>query len=157
LFLDATGVAVGQVVQAATTVAEGVVVSNRRNRRAMIALAAGAVLLTGCSSAQEPEVRQVARTFEDPSGDAEMRCDLLAPATRAAFEESESAPCTEAVQDLPLHGGAVESIEIFGGDAQVKLAGDTVFLTETSAGWRITAAACRSKGEAPYDCEVDGP
>jgi hypothetical protein len=136
---------------------EGVVVSNRRNHRALIALAAGAVLLTGCSSAQEPEVRQVARTFEDPSGDAEMRCDLLAPATLAAFEKSKSAPCTEAVQDLPLEGGAVESIEIFGGDAQVKLTGDTLFLAETRAGWRITAAACRPKGEAPYDCEVDGP
>ena len=131
--------------------------SNRRNRLALIALAAGAVLLTGCSSAQEPEVRQVAHAFEDPSGDAELRCDLLAPATRAALEQSESAPCAEAVEDLPLQGGAVESIEIFGGDAQVKLAGDTVFLTETSAGWRITAAACRPKGEAPYDCEVDGP
>jgi hypothetical protein len=132
-------------------------VSNPRNRRAMVALAAGAVLLAGCSSAQEPEVQEVARTFEDPSGDAEQRCDLLAPATRAAFEKSESAPCAQAVEDLPLQGGAVESIEIFGGDAQVKLAGDTVFLTETSAGWRITAAACRPKGEAPYDCEVDGP
>jgi hypothetical protein len=138
-------------------VAGGIVVSNRRKHRALTALAAGAVLLTGCSSAQEPEVRQVARAFEDPSGDAELRCDLLAPATRAALEQSESAPCAEAVEDLPLQGGAVESIEIFGGDAQVKLAGDTVFLTETSAGWRITAAACRPKGEAPYDCEVDGP
>jgi hypothetical protein len=133
------------------------VVSNRRERRALIAVAAGAVLLTGCSSTQEPEVGEVARAFEDPSGDAELRCDLLAPATRVAFEKSESTPCAEAVKDLPLQGGAVESIEIFGGDAQVKLAGDTVFLTETSAGWRITAAACRPKGEAPYDCEVDGP
>ncbi len=131
--------------------------SDRRNRRTMIALAAGATLLTGCSSAHQPEIERVARTFEDPSGDAEQRCDLLAPATRAALEESGSAPCTEVLQEVPLQGGAVESVEIWGGDAQVKLAGDTVFLTETSAGWRITAAACRPKGEAPYDCEVDGP
>ena len=37
-------------------------------------------------------------------------------------------------------------MEIWGGDAQVKLTGDTVFLTETSAGWRITSAACTPAG-----------
>jgi hypothetical protein len=132
-------------------------VDTHGGRRLVTALAAGAVLLTGCSSAHRPEVEQVAGTFEDPAGNPEERCDLLAPATRAAFEESESAPCTDAIQDLPLQGGEVRSVEIWGGDAQVKLGDDTLFLTETSAGWRITAAACRSQGEAPYECEVDGP
>ena len=120
-------------------------------------LAAGAVLLTGCSSASQPEVEQVASAFEDPSGDPGQRCDLLAPATSAAFEQDESAPCTDAIEDLPLGGGGVESVQIWGGDAQVTFSGDTVFLTETSAGWRITAAACAPRAEAPYDCEVDGP
>jgi hypothetical protein len=129
----------------------------RRSRRAVTALVAGAVLLTGCSGAHEPDVARVARTFEDPAGDPEERCDLLAPATRAAFEKSASAPCAEAVQDLPVQGGDVVSIEIWGGAAQVKLGGDTLFLTETGAGWRITSAACRPQGEAPYACEVDGP
>ena len=128
-----------------------------RNHRLPIALVAVAGVLTGCSATQEPEVQRVASSFEDPSGDPEARCDLLLPATRAAFEQSESAPCTEAIQDLQLQGGSVESIEIWGGDAQVKLAGDTVFLNETSAGWRISSAACSPQGEAPYDCEVDGP
>jgi hypothetical protein len=122
-----------------------------------VAIAAGIAALPGCSSAHAPEVERVATAFEDTSGDAEARCDLLAPATRAAFEQSESAPCGEAIGDLPLQGGDVESVEIWGGAAQVRLAGDTVFLTETSAGWRITAAACRPQAEAPYDCEVDGP
>jgi hypothetical protein len=130
----------------------------RRSRSAvLLVLAAGALVLSGCSSAHEPEVEQVATMFEDPAGDPEARCDLLAPKTRAAFEQSESAPCTEAIEDLQLQGGAVESIEIWGGDAQVRLAGDTVFLTETSAGWRITSAACRPQADAPYECEVDGP
>jgi hypothetical protein len=128
-----------------------------RARGVLVVLSAGATLLTGCSSASQPEVERMAGEFEDPAGDPEGRCDLLAPATRAAFEETESAPCAEAIADLPLQGGRVESVEIWGGDAQVKLAGDTVFLTETSAGWRITAAACRAQGEAPYQCEVDGP
>jgi hypothetical protein len=133
------------------------VVDVRRSHRLAVALAVGAAVLSGCSATQEPEVQRVASTFEDPSGNPEARCDLLVPATRAAFEESESAPCTEAIQDLPLQGGTVEAVEIWGGDAQVKLAGDTVFLTETSSGWRVTSAACRPEAEAPYDCEVDGP
>jgi hypothetical protein len=124
-------------------------------RRAVVLCAA--VLLAGCASSSEPEVEQAATTFEDPAADPEARCDLLAPATRTAFEHSESAPCAEAIQDLPLQGGRVESVEVWGGEAQVQLAGDTVFLTETSLGWRITAAVCRAQPEKPYQCEVDGP
>jgi hypothetical protein len=130
----------------------------RSGRRAVLVTVAGAcVVLTGCSSMQQPDVEHAAATFEDPGSDPEARCDLLAPATLAAFEEDESASCPEAIEQVPLEGGEVESVEIWGGDAQVRLSGDTVFLTETRAGWRITAAACQSRGEAPYDCEVDGP
>jgi len=133
------------------------VVHARRNCSAAVVLAAGAVLLTGCASAAGPEVEQVASRFVDPSGDPGERCDLLAPATLAAFAKDRSATCAEAVQDLPLEGGSVESVEVWGGNAQVRLTGDTVFLTETPAGWRITSAACTPRVEAPYDCEVDGP
>jgi hypothetical protein len=133
------------------------VVHVRPMRRAAVVLAAGAALLAGCSSAAEPEVERVASTFADPAGDPAERCDQLAPATLAMFEQDMSAPCTDAVQDLPLFGGSVESIEVWGGNAQVKLSGDTVFLTETTAGWRITSAACSPRAEEPYDCEVDGP
>ncbi len=114
-------------------------------------------LLAGCASTQQPEVERVASTFEDPSADAEARCDLLAPATLAAFEKDQTAPCTEAVQQLSLDGGAVTSVEVWGGDAQVRMDGDTLFLTETRAGWRVAAAGCTSRGDAPYDCEVEGP
>jgi hypothetical protein len=114
-----------------------------------------AAVLTGCSSTQEPEVQRVATAFENAGGDPEARCDLLAPTTLAALEEDQSSSCTEAIGQLPLAGGEVRSVEVWGGDAQVRLAGDTLFLTETKAGWRITAAACRPQGEAPYDCEVE--
>ena len=123
----------------------------------LVAGAAAVALLAGCSSSSVPEVERVASTFEDPSGDPQARCDLLIPMTRKTFEQSESAPCADAIGDLPLEGGTVESVEIWGGDAQVKLGGDTVFLSETSDGWRITSAACTPQAEAPYDCEVDGP
>ena len=116
-----------------------------------------AALLTGCASAGEPDVAKVATAFEDPSGDAQARCDLLAPATLATFESDSSASCADALGDVPLPGGEVGSVEIWGGDAQVRLGSDTLFLTRTDTGWKVTAAGCESRGEAPYDCEVDGP
>jgi hypothetical protein len=122
-----------------------------------VLLASAILLLSGCASTQEAEVAEVATTFADGSVDPEERCDLLAPATLAAFEKSASAPCSEAVEQVPTEGGAVQSVQVWGGDAQVTLTGDTLFLTETGAGWRVAAAACRKQTEAPYDCEVDGP
>jgi hypothetical protein len=129
-----------------------------RDRRAVWAVVVGACLAsTGCSSMQRSDVEQVATAFEDPAADPQARCDLLAPATLIAFEQDESASCAEAIAQVPLGGGEIESVEIWGGDAQVRMSGDTLFLTETRTGWRITAAACESRGEAPYDCGVEGP
>jgi hypothetical protein len=126
-----------------------------RNRVRALVLGGACAVLAGCASAQAPDVEELATAFEDPSGDPQARCDLLIPTALAAFEESEGAPCAEAIEDLPLEGGSVESTEIWGGDAQVKIGGDTVFLSETKAGWRVTAAACTPQGEKPYDCEVE--
>jgi hypothetical protein len=126
-----------------------------RRRVGALVLAVACVLLAGCASAQAPDVEEVATTFEDQSADPQARCDLFIPTALAAFEESEGAPCAEAIEDLPLEGGSVESIQIWGGDAQVKIGGDTLFLSETKDGWRVTAAACTPQGEAPYDCEVE--
>jgi hypothetical protein len=123
--------------------------------RSLLLLGSAVLLVSGCSSAQRADVEQVATTFADPSGDPEARCDLLAPATRKSFEESRSTPCADTIGELPLGAGDVQSVEVWGGAAQVKLPGDTVFLTETHSGWRVTAAACRPQGEAPYDCEVE--
>jgi hypothetical protein len=128
-----------------------------RGRWMLAATGALAALMTGCASAAEPDVSQVASAFEDPSGDPQARCDLLAPATLATFESDASAPCEDALTDVPLPGGRISSVEIWGGDAQVRLGGDTLFLTRTDTGWKVTAAGCESRGEAPYDCEVDGP
>jgi hypothetical protein len=124
-------------------------------RTGLVLVGGAALLLTGCASTQQPEVEDVVTTFEDTSADPEARCDLLAPKTLAALEKE--APCTEVIEQLPLEGGEVTGVEIWGGDAQVRLTGDTVFLTETSAGWRVVAAACQAQENGPYDCEVEGP
>ena len=118
---------------------------------------AALVVLTGCAASSEDDVRAVAAAFEDTTGDPQDRCDLLAPATRATLEAGGSAPCVDVIGEVPLSGGDVTSVEVWGGDAQVRLGGDVVFLTETGAGWRVTAAACEPRGELPYDCEVEGP
>ena len=57
---------------------------------------------------------------------------------------------------LPLEGGEVTAVEVWGGDAQVRLSGDTVFLSRTQEGWKVVAAACTPQSEGPYDCEVQG-
>ena len=123
--------------------------------RTSLLLGSGVLLLTGCSSAQQADVEQVATTFADTSGDPGARCDLLLPATLDSLEKSESAPCRDAIAQLPIDGGDVQSVEVWGRDAQVRLSGDTLFLTETHAGWRVVAAACRPQGDAPYECEVE--
>ena len=114
-------------------------------------------LLSGCAGLEEDDVGRVAGVFEDPAAPPADRCALLAPATLETLESDESAPCADVIGQIPLPGGAVEAVEVWGGDAQVRLGGDTVFLTETPSGWRVTAAACESRGELPYDCQVEGP
>lgn len=118
------------------------------------ALGLAGLLVTGCASTQQPEVQRVATAFEDSGGDADARCDLLTPKALAALEKSESQSCAQAIGQLPLQGGEVRAVQVWGGDAQVKLSGDTVFLTQTHAGWKVTAAACTPNADAPYNCEV---
>jgi hypothetical protein len=117
----------------------------------------GVLLTAGCASASEPAVQHVAAAFENPSGDPQARCALLAPATLAALESDASAPCAEAITAVPLRGGTVRAVSVWGNGAQVRLTDDTVFLTETGTGWKVTAAGCEPRGEQPYDCEVEGP
>jgi hypothetical protein len=116
----------------------------------------GALLaLAGCASASQRDVVKTATAFEDPSVAPQTRCALLAPATLSTVQQS--SPCSEAIGHLPLQGGPVRSVQVWGGGAQVKLGSDTVFLTQTDAGWKVTAALCQPRGEAPYDCQVDAP
>jgi hypothetical protein len=118
------------------------------------ALGLAALLVTGCASTQQPEVQRVATAFENTGGDAQARCGLLTPKALAALEKSQSASCADAIGQLPLKGGGVRSVQIWGGGAQVNLSGDTLFLTQTHAGWKVSAAACQPNADAPYDCEV---
>jgi hypothetical protein len=131
-------------------------VSSARSRCAAL-LAAGTLVLlvSGCSSAESPEVERVATQFEDASGDAQARCDLLMPQAEKQLEEQLGKSCAEGIGDVPLQGGDVTEVQVWGGDAQVRLSGDTVFLSKTATGWRVAAAVCTPQAQGPYDCEVE--
>jgi hypothetical protein len=130
---------------------------SRRTALPLFFVAGGSLigLLAGCSSASQPEVEKVAAAFENPSGNPQSRCDLLAPTTLESVEQD--SPCTDALSQLPFQGGDVSAVQVWGGGAQAKVGSDTVFLTQTDKGWKVTAALCRPRGEAPYDCQVEGP
>jgi hypothetical protein len=125
-----------------------------RRSSCLAAAATGALLLSGCGSVGADDVQRVAGAFA--ADDAAARCDLLAPSTLASLTQ-DSPSCETAIQDLPLGSGHVISVEVWGEEAQAKLTDDTLFLTRTTDGWRVMAAACKPQGaERPYDCQLEG-
>ena len=130
----------------------------RRSRRARaVAVTAAVLSLCSCGNVATGEVESVAADFAAAADDPAARCALLAPTTLTSFEQDEAEPCEDAVEQLPVGSGEVTTVEVWGEEAQVRLADDTLFLTHTADGWRISAAGCTPQGaELPYDCEVEG-
>ena len=89
--------------------------------------------------------------------DGAAACALLAPDTASEVEQSGGKPCAEAIldEDLP-EPATVTGTAVYGQWAQVRVGADTEFLAVFPGGWRVVAAGCRSRGERPYDCEVQG-
>ncbi len=122
----------------------------------------GLALLTGCvTDGPAQEAANTASAFvtaltEDPSA----ACDVLAPRTRAALEDDAGTDCPTALlgADLPDPGLRQETT-LAGHSAQVRFAGDTVFLALFDDGWKIVAVGCdRASADlaVPYDCELEG-
>jgi hypothetical protein len=126
-----------------------------RTVRAALLVAAVAVVSAACADVQQPEVERVASAVALAGNDTTIRCALLAPAAVAALEHDESAPCVQALGQLPLSGGRVVSSAVWGDNAQVRLTDDTLFLTRIDAGWKFVAAGCRAQEDAPYLCRVE--
>jgi hypothetical protein len=91
------------------------------------------------------------------SKDGAAACTLLAPETASELTRSAGKSCAEAIldEDLP-EPDAVAGTEVYGQWAQVRLAGDTMFLAAFPGGWRVVAAGCNPQGEKPYDCTLQG-
>jgi hypothetical protein len=122
-------------------------------------LLAGVALLAGtvaCSSAAQPGVEATAGQFAEALArhDGEAACALLTDDARRGTETF-ARSCAAQLAGLP-DPGAVEQVEVWSDAAQVRLAGDTLFLLRFPDGWRVSAAGCTPVEEAPYECEVQG-
>ncbi|WP_327584256.1 hypothetical protein OHA25_52035 [Nonomuraea sp. NBC_00507] len=115
-----------------------------------------AVALTGCAVDTVSPAR-VAERFHAliTAGQDEAACGMLARKTADKLPRRGQS-CADALRELRLGpGGVVVSVSVWGDEAQVRLAGDTIFLHRYSDGWRVRAAGCEPVPDLPYDCEVD--
>jgi hypothetical protein len=134
--------------------------AGRRFASPILILVAGLVAVAGCTGPGADQAAQAADSFQRLVGDEPAKaCDLLAPGTRDEVEKSSDKECPEALGDADLPDpSALTSVDVYGKDAIVRFADDTVFLARFPDGWRVTAAGCRpgSSDEKPYDCDVAG-
>ncbi|MFI6297970.1 hypothetical protein ACIBEJ_40710 [Nonomuraea sp. NPDC050790] len=113
-----------------------------------------ALVVTACSAQQDGPVSQAAAGFYTAvaAGDGARACALLSPRAEEDLED-----CPRAVLELDLRGGApLGGPRVYGDEAQVRLAADTVFLHRFAAGWRVSAAGCEGRPGLPYRCEIGG-
>jgi hypothetical protein len=134
------------------------VINSRIGRRAgLIVLVT--CLMSACSgsSGQEP-VRVAAQRFLDAvrAGDTAAACGDLAPRARDSLTRGDGT-CESTLPSVKLPHDPVGTVAVWSDEAQVKTAGDTVFLHEFSTGWQITGAGCRPENEQVYSCAVGGP
>jgi predicted amino acid racemase len=120
-----------------------------------------AALMSGCGGgADDKNATRVAERFYAAvaAKDGARACAQLEQSAREALEHEEEMPCRKAVLSLKLSGAKADSATVWVTSAQVRLRrGDTVFLDETAAGWRVAAAGCKPQPgeEEPYQCEVE--
>ncbi|MDQ1484273.1 MAG: hypothetical protein QOF35_2349, partial [Actinomycetota bacterium] len=118
-------------------------------------------LATGCTSLR-PDASgagSVAQRFHAALTDHKpgAACGLLAPRTLEGVEQSAKAPCPKALTDAGLpNATTVTATDLYGYNARVVLAGDTVFLARFGRQWKVTAAGCKPRPDLPYDCDVKG-
>jgi hypothetical protein len=134
---------------------------NPRRPPGLSAAVLALLALGGCAGqgrAEDGNAERAAVEFSRSiDSSTEVACGLLAPQTLKELEDSEGA-CAEALpSELESASGAAESTQVYGKDAIVRLATDTIFLARFTQGWRVTAAGCtRQQTGRPYDCKVKG-
>jgi hypothetical protein len=128
-------------------------------RPLLVAAAFGAVLLTACTPAAEPDARAAAERFQGAAVDRDLAsaCAMLSDRTRRQLEGTTATGCVRALSRLTLSDAAVTSVSVWGDNAQARLADGALFLAEFRNGWRVTAAGCTFvSDDVPYDCDVEG-
>lgn len=140
--------------------------TGRLTTRALLAVVVAGVLLTGvaCGTLRSRENAAIAAArdfrFAVATHDASAACALMAPQTRRELRQTTKQPCVRGVGAVEIPAGRdrddVRRVDVFGGQARVEFAGDTVFLAEFPTGWRVSAAGCTPRGDHPYDCTLAG-
>ena len=132
-----------------------------RARHGPVARAGTGLGLAGCGADGERHEAGAAadRFAADVAADPAAACALLAPRTLESVEK-DGTPCPQALpeDDLPTPGSR-GVVSVAGHSAQVRYAGDTVFLALFDDGWRVTAAGCSRTSDdpaTPYDCAIEG-
>ena|SRR5687767_8645301 len=124
-----------------------------------LSLAAALPLAAGCGvSDDRREAREVTEGFYSgvERRDGTAACERLAPPTADALARQEKESCEQAVVDLPLQGAPIARVQVFETNAAVRFDdGQVTFLDRRAGGWKVSAAGCRPRGEAPADCELE--
>ncbi|MEU6357220.1 hypothetical protein ABZ896_49315 [Streptomyces sp. NPDC047072] len=132
-----------------------------RRLRPLMFLSTLGLALGACGGVGErtADVTAAATAFEHllSTDDPAALCASLAPQTRGELEDSEKQPCEKAItsQDLPA-GGRTEKTDVYGRQARVVLATDTLFLSRFPDGWKIVAAGCTPRPGMPFQCDLQG-
>ncbi|MGI5282585.1 hypothetical protein ACQEVF_04560 [Nonomuraea polychroma] len=124
--------------------------------RSLLILLASLAVAAGCAVDTASPAR-VAERFHAliAANQDEAACGMLARRTAEKLP-GPGQSCADALRELGLGpGGVVTSVSVWGDEAQVRMAGDTLFLHRFSDGWRVKAAGCKPVRDLPYDCEVD--
>jgi hypothetical protein len=121
-------------------------------------MTAGVLLLslTGCArstSAAEDVARQFVQAVS--AHDGTSACSLLTPAAAQSAGGVAKLPCAKAILHLSEQGADVSDAQVWGDAAIVDIGSDTVFLRRLPAGWRVSAAGCTKRPDAPYDCDLE--
>ncbi len=129
-----------------------------RVRGRLTAVVAVTTLVWGCAPADAPAARDTGARFQAAvdRADAAGACALLTQQARGNLESASAEPCAQALPALDLPVGGVRSVEVWGGNAQVRLESGVLFLARFRAGWLVTGAGCQPRQDLPYDCAVQG-
>jgi uncharacterized lipoprotein NlpE involved in copper resistance len=119
----------------------------------VVTLCAGALVACASQSGQDGATAAAERFLHAAATDPAAACALLTPRTRAELETSEGQPCAQA---LPTLDGTVGHADTWSDQARVDTDDGTLYLTEFDTDWLVSAAGCRSDGDAPALCVLGG-
>jgi|tagenome__1003787_1003787.scaffolds.fasta_scaffold20019902_2 hypothetical protein len=133
----------------------------RRAFPGLALLAIAAVATGGCGQAAARDtIRATSTRFlaAYSAQDGAAACAALSQDTRKELVSQEQRPCPEAIGQIQLKPGAVRHVDVQLTNAKVDLAsGESMFLSDESDGWRISAVGCKPQGDptnTPMDCEL---